>query len=79
MQLDLVSMTGRFPYKAFGGEDWVRSRTMEKGLRERFDPDGVVVNLAALETMGNKTEGLRHRVEVGRRGAELFGWDERWW
>ena len=78
MQLDLVSVVDRFPDQVFGGRDWVRSRNSQESLQERFDPDGVVVNLAAMETTGMESQPLRHQKPVGSGSGGLVGWDERW-
>ena len=58
MQLDLVSMMDRFPDKVFGGRDWIRSRSGGETLQERFDPEGWVVNFAAMSTTGKEPQPL---------------------
>jgi len=78
MQLDIVSMMDQFPDQAFGGNKWVGSWPRGTRLKERYDPDRKVQNLAALEQSTTGGMKIRNQVEVGKRGASLLGWDERW-
>ncbi|MCJ1244057.1 hypothetical protein MMC30_001254 [Trapelia coarctata] len=78
MQLDIVSMIDQFPDQAFGGNKWVGSWPRGTRLKERYDPDRKVQSLAALEQTTTGAMKIRNQVEVGKRGASLAGWDERW-
>ena len=78
MQLDIVSMMDQFPDQAFGGNKWAGSWPRGTRLKERYDPDRKVQSLAALEQSTVGGMKIRNQVEVGKRGASLPGWDERW-
>lgn len=78
VQLDIVEVMDRSPDRAFGGRRWAGKTMTGADLKERYDPEGRSLKLAAVEQTCSGNVKLRVQAELGKKGAEFPGWDHRW-